>query len=123
MNINGNQPVRIPRVFFTGNVNVKFPERPWGQCLATADWEYIGERAGDETNRTSLAAYSQFALGASVCSGAFTWRVHGQNLLDKIGFAERDPRTARLIIDPNAPDLNARTIAPRSVVASVEYAF
>ncbi|MBC7367449.1 MAG: hypothetical protein H7343_11680, partial [Undibacterium sp.] len=121
--IKGNRPARIPKTFFTSSAVYKFPEQSWGRVSTNIDWEYVGQRVGDEANRTSLPAYSQFALGVNLKSGRYSWRLQVQNLLDKVGFTEGDPRTALLIGDPNAAYLNARTIGPRSIVGSVSYSF
>ena len=123
ISIKGKRPVRIPKTFFTSSAVYRLPELSWGRVSTNIDWEYVGQRVGDEGNRTSLAAYSQFALGVNLKSGRYSWRVQIQNLLDKIGFTEGDQRTALLIGDPNAAYLNARTIGPRSIVGSVSYAF
>lgn len=123
VSIKGKRPARIPKTFFTSSAVYKFPGQSWGQVSTNIAWEYVGERAGEETNRTSLAAYSQFALGVNLNSGRYSYRVHVQNLLDKAGFTEGDPRAALVIGDPNAAYLNARTIGPRSIVGSVSYSF
>jgi len=123
VNIKGNRPVRIPETFFTASTLYKFPEASWGQLAANVDWEFTGERSGDEANRITLPSYSQIAVGLSLSSGRFRYRVQVQNLFDKIGFTEGDPRTALLIGDPNAAYLNARTIGPRSIVASASFSF
>jgi outer membrane cobalamin receptor len=123
VNIKGNRPVRIPDTFFTANAAYKFPEMRLGRLTANVDWEYVGERAGDEANRTTLPAYSQIAAGLSLKSGRLTYRVQAQNLFDEAGITEGDPRTALFVGDPNAAYLNARTIGPRSVIASVTFEF
>jgi len=123
LNINGNRPVRIPKTFFTASALYKLPEFSWGQLATNVDWEYVGDRKGDEANRLTLPAYSQIAVGLSLKSGRYSYRVQVQNLFDKIGFTEGDPRTALLIGDPNAAYLNARTIGPRSVTGSVTVSF
>lgn len=123
VNIKGNRPVRIPDTFFTASAVYKFPETRLGRLTANVDWEYVGDRAGDEANRITLPAYNQIAAGLSLKSGRVTYRVQAQNLFDEVGFTEGDPRTALLVGDPNAAYLNARTIGPRSVVASVTFAF
>lgn len=123
VNIKGNRPVRIPKTFFTASTVYKFPLLSWGQFATNVDWEYVGQRVGDEANRTSLPAYSQVAVGLSLKSGRMSYRVQVQNLFNKAGFTEGDPRTALLIGDPNAAYLNARTIGPRSLVTSATFSF
>lgn len=123
ININGKRPNRIPNLFFTLGANYRLLERSWGTLSATFDWEYIGERKGDEANLTTLPSYDQLAVGLNLNSGRFTYRLHVRNIFDTAGFTEGDPRTAQLIGDPTAAYLNARTIFPRTITGSVTYAF
>jgi len=123
VNLKGKRAFQVPEIYSTVNATYRFPETRMGKLSARVDWEYIGRRAGDDANFTWLPSFSQFNAGLSLASGRMTYNVQVKNVFDTLGFTAYDPRSTRIIGDPTAAYLNARTYFPRSFLASISYSF
>jgi outer membrane cobalamin receptor len=123
LNINGNIPVRTPKVYTLSSALYKLPAMRFGQIMANVDWEYVGNRPADDANLAWLGSYNQINAGLSLATQRLTWRVQVKNIFNEVGFTEGDPRTSQLIADTTAAYANYRPLFGRSFLASVTYSF
>jgi len=123
VNLNGRRAFQVPKVYSTGGVIYKFGESRLGKLSTNVDWEYIGQRSGDDANFLSLPSFTQFNAGVRLASGPVTYTVGVKNVFDRLGYTAYDPRINRVIGDPTVAYSNARTYFPRSYLASVSYSY
>jgi len=110
----GNDQLRQPNWQFRLSPNYEFEV---GGAVVTiyGTVSAIGDRFSDPGNTVTLPSYSKFDLGALVAVDRLTFQIAADNITDKNGLTEGDPR------NPSAP--NGRFILPRSVKFSVGYSF
>lgn len=93
---------------------------------AFLNWNYIGDRFGDDANLFKLEAFSVVTAAAgytfSFPSGqSLRLGVHAYNLFDSDGKTEGDPRLATGVDPTQFPFLNARPILPRRGSLTLTY--
>jgi len=110
----GNDQLRQPNWQFRVTPTYEFEMGPALVTLyGTATG--IGDRFSDPGNTVVLNSYGKFDLGAMVSYDRLTFQLIADNITDRKGLTEGDPR------NPLAP--NGRFILPRTVKLSLGYAF
>ena len=124
VDIHGNEPIRIPQIYGTLKASYRLPEVAWGTPSINASWQYVGRRYTDRANIGQLEGFSEFAAGVSFLThGGIAFRVQVSNLFNSEGLTEGDPRADQNFANPDQAYSNFRPVLPRSIVASVTYAF
>ena len=113
----------MPKQYGTAEVTYRLPKLSFGRPAVDFSCTYVGDRFTDEANKGVLKAYNVCNASVSLASGHVTYRVQVQNLLQSDGLTEGDPRLSQFVADPSARYFNARPVLPRSLVASIDYAF
>lgn len=119
----GKTPTRVPKIYGSFGAVYTFADTTYGVFSINGNVKYTGERPAALDNVAKIGAYSEFAAGVSfVARNRLTYRIQAQNIFDQEGLTEGDPRTSQSVSSAGAY-FNARPIFPRSIVASVSYAF
>lgn len=92
VSIEGNQPIRQPKVY--GNIR---PSVHFGVGSADFDidlrYNFVGDRYVDLQNRTLLPAFETLAGGVTMTQGDWKVQVTGDNLTNARGLTEGNPRS------------------------------
>jgi outer membrane receptor for ferrienterochelin and colicin len=123
LDINGNIPVRTPKVFYQALTSYELPANPLGNVSLNASWSVSGLRYADDANTAKLPAFGLLNLGFGVqrTSGLY---VLGEvrNVLDSQGLTEGDPRAGETLFNVGST-FNARVVDPRIYTLRVGYRF
>ncbi len=119
----GKTPTRVPKTYGSVGVVYELPAGNFGIIAVNATYKYTGSRPAALDNIATISSFGEVAAGVSLTAkNGLTYRLQAQNLFDQEGLTEGDPRTSQSTSSTGAY-FNARPIFPRSIVASVTYAF
>lgn len=106
--------VGAPRV--KGNVLLEYGIAAVPGLVATFDYQFSTDRAGNDTNSLIVAGYNLFDLGVRYVRGKVTWRLAVDNVTDRSYWSTVAPSN---LSGANTGSLIAHLGAPRTLLASV----
>ncbi|MBA4751857.1 MAG: TonB-dependent receptor [Sphingopyxis sp.] len=121
VDLSGNRVQRQPKWQWrvTPSYDIEFGDSSKVSLYST--FSYVGDRFSDTANTQSLPHYFKIDAGVTVdVNDALTFAVTADNLTDKIGLTEGDPRT---LGQTGGEVVNARPILGRSFRFSAAYKF
>ncbi|MGH6694016.1 TonB-dependent siderophore receptor [Sphingopyxis sp.] len=121
VDLSGNRVQRQPKWQWrvTPSYDIEFGDNSKVSLYST--FSYVGDRFSDTANTQSLPHYFKIDAGVTVdVNDALTFAVTADNLTDKVGLTEGDPRT---LGQAGGEVVNARPILGRSFRFSAAYKF
>jgi iron complex outermembrane receptor protein len=121
VDLSGNRVQRQPKWQWrvTPSYDIEFGDNSKVSLYST--FSYVGDRFSDTANTQSLPHYFKIDAGVTVdVNKALTFAVTADNLTDKVGLTEGDPRT---LGQTGGEVVNARPILGRSFRFSAAYKF
>lgn len=121
IDLSGNRVQRQPKWQWrvTPSYDIEFGDNSKVSLYST--FSYVGDRFSDTANTQSLPHYFKIDAGVTVdVNDALTFAVTADNLTDKVGLTEGDPRT---LGQTGGQVVNARPILGRSFRFSAAYKF
>lgn len=121
IDLSGNRVQRQPKWQWrvTPSYDIEFGDNSKVSLYST--FSYVGDRFSDTANTQSLPHYFKIDAGVTVdVNKALTFAVTADNLTDKVGLTEGDPRT---LGQTGGEVVNARPILGRSFRFSAAYKF
>jgi iron complex outermembrane receptor protein len=109
--------VGAPKV--KGNVLLEYAIAPVPGLTATFNYQFSGDRAGNDSNSFWVAGYNLFDLGVRYTSNRFTWRLAVDNIFDRSYWSTVAPSN---LTGANTGSLIGHLGSPRTVLASVSLA-
>ncbi len=106
--------VGAPKV--KGNVLLEYGIAAVPGLVATFDYQFSTDRAGNDTNSLIVAGYNLFDLGVRYVRGKVTWRLAVDNVTDRFYWSTVAPSN---LSGANTGSLIGHLGAPRTVLASV----
>ena len=106
--------VGAPKV--KGNVLLEYQIAQLPGLVATFDYQFSGDRAGDDTNTLTVAGYNLFDVGVRYVRERVTWRLAVDNLADRAYWSTVAPSN---LTGANTGNLIGHLGAPRTLLASV----
>jgi iron complex outermembrane receptor protein len=111
---NGQLYVGAPKV--KGNVLLEYQVPAVAGLVASFDYQFSGDRAGNDTNSLMVAGYNLFDVGLRYVRDRVTWRLAVDNLTDRSYWSTVAPSN---LTGANTGNLIGHLGAPRTVLASV----
>jgi iron complex outermembrane recepter protein len=123
LDINGNLPVRTPKLFYQVLTSYQLPANPLGRVSLHLSWSVSGLRYADDANTARLPEFGLLNLGFAIerDSGLYM-RGEVRNVLDSKGLTEGDPRAGETLFNEGST-FNARVVDPRVYTLRVGYRF
>ena len=109
--------VGAPKV--KGNVLLEYAIAAVPGLTATFNYQFSGDRAGNDSNSFWVAGYNLFDLGVRYTSNRVTWRLAVDNIFDHSYWSTVAPSN---LTGANTGSLIGHLGSPRTVLASVSLA-
>jgi iron complex outermembrane receptor protein len=109
--------VGAPKV--KGNVLLEYQIPQIAGLVATFDYQFSTDRAGNDTNTLMVAGYNLFDIGVRYIRGKLTWRLAVDNITDRAYWSTVAPSD---LTGANTGNLIGHLGAPRTVLASMSLA-